>query len=146
MINFFCDHLRQEVSQEAHETLNVLFASEEDLFTSDSRLPELFQCVPVIIVEYTLIEHQALIDTLLQVVHLLFRVDHILDGLAPCVFAVDEKLDRRVLMRLKFRDELLLEASHVVLCQHDWCDDGLACKLELNVRLQVVKSVMITLN
>lgn len=146
MINFFCDHLRQEVSQEAHETLNVLFASEEDLFTSDSRLPELFQCVPVIIVEYTLIEHQALIDTLLQVVHLLFRVDHILDGLAPCVFAVDEKLDRRVLMRLKFRDELLLEASHVVLGQHYWCDDGLACKLELNVRLQVVKSVMITLN
>ena len=94
MIDLPADHLGKEVGKEAQKALDVLFASKEDFFTCNGRLPKLFKSVLVVLVQDALVKHQALVNAILQVLQLRLVVYGIAHSFAPRILAVDEKLDR----------------------------------------------------
>ena len=62
IVDFLRYHFWQEVAEQAHETFDVLFSSEEDFLARDGWLPQLSQRVPFLFVEDTLIQHETLSD------------------------------------------------------------------------------------
>ena len=93
ILDFFRDHLWQEVAQQHTHSFNVLFTSKEDFFACDCRLPQGLQHFLLILVEDALVQHQAVAKAFLDLlkVHLVGLLR--LCQLATRVLAVDEDFD-----------------------------------------------------
>jgi len=59
MVHVLAYHLRQEVAEQAHKPFDVFLASEEDLFSCNSRLPKLCKSVFFLRIKHRLVKHQA---------------------------------------------------------------------------------------
>ena len=60
-------------------------------------------------------------------------------NLTPCVFTINEQLDRRVLVRFKLVDDLLIEGVHIEFFEHDRCHQRLYMRV---VEAQVLRQVV----
>eukprot|EP00354_Favella_ehrenbergii_P001614 CAMPEP_0170461272 /NCGR_PEP_ID=MMETSP0123-20130129/7249_1 /TAXON_ID=182087 /ORGANISM="Favella ehrenbergii, Strain Fehren 1" /LENGTH=195 /DNA_ID=CAMNT_0010726269 /DNA_START=430 /DNA_END=1018 /DNA_ORIENTATION=- len=146
MVYLLAHHRWEEVAEQADETLDVLFASEEDFFACDGGFPELAQGVALFIIEDGLVEHETLADAVLQVLYLLLRVRGVAARLASRILAVNEQLDGGVLVRLKLAHNLLIESVHIEFLENDSRDESLVKEVELDVLLQVVETLLVALN
>ncbi len=93
MVDLTGHHLWKEKAQQAYKALNIFFACEEDFLARDCGFPKLSQCVSLVLIQNTLVEHQAFSNRVLKVDYVLLSVVHVRVDLASGVLTVNEQLD-----------------------------------------------------